>query len=77
MVLGEAKTIKDSPSCMTVILIPLHRIQPANKDDEFLSALRTGKTPERKQLSDAMPWKAFTYTDNELKAIYLYLHQLK
>lgn len=46
------------------------------KDDEFLTTLRTGRTPERK-LSDAMPWKAFTYTDNELKAIYLYLHQLK
>jgi len=47
------------------------------KDYDFIAALRTGKTPEEKQLADAMPWKSFTYTDDELKAIYLYLHQLK
>lgn len=47
------------------------------KDDQFITALRTGKTPEGKHLSDAMPWKSFTYTNDELKAISLYLHELK
>lgn len=42
----------------------------------FISTLRTGKTPEGRQLSDAMPWKQLTYTDLELKAVYAYLHQL-
>lgn len=46
-------------------------------ETDFLTALHTGKTPEGKQLSDYMPWKALTYTDDELKAIYLYLHGLK
>ena len=41
----------------------------------FITALRTGKTPEGKQLSDAMPWKFLTFTDDELKAIHLYLQQ--
>jgi mono/diheme cytochrome c family protein len=47
------------------------------ESSQFITALRNGKTPEGKQLSDAMPWKEFTYTDDELKAIYLYLHQVK
>lgn len=47
------------------------------KEADFITTLRTGKTPEGKQLSDAMPWKVFTYTDEELKAIHLYLQQMK
>ncbi|MFT3935856.1 MAG: c-type cytochrome [Chitinophagaceae bacterium] len=43
----------------------------------FITALHTGKTPEGKQLSDAMPWKLLTYTTDELKAIHLYLQQVK
>ncbi|MEO6316297.1 MAG: cytochrome c [Chitinophagaceae bacterium] len=43
----------------------------------FITAIHTGKTPEGKQLSDAMPWKYLTFTDDELKAILLYLHQVK
>lgn len=45
--------------------------------NDFIKVLHTGNTPEGKHLSDAMPWKYFTYSDEELKAIYLYLHQLK
>jgi cytochrome c553 len=47
------------------------------KDDQFIHTMRTGMTPEGKQLSNAMPWRDFTYTDDELKAISLYLHKLK
>jgi mono/diheme cytochrome c family protein len=44
----------------------------------FITALRTGKTPEGKTLNpDAMPWKFLTFTDDELKAIHLYLQQVK
>ena len=45
--------------------------------DQFDVAMRTGKTPEGKELSDAMPWKMFKYSDDELKAVYSYLHDLK
>lgn len=47
------------------------------KASDFITALRTGNTPEGKHLADAMPWKELSYTEEELKAIYLYLHQLK
>lgn len=47
--------------------------------DQFVGTIRTGKTPEGRLLSDYMPWKAVgkAMNDDELKAIYLYLHQLK
>jgi len=39
--------------------------------------LRTGKTPAGRTLDDTMPWKYLTFTDNEMKAIQLYLQQVK
>lgn len=61
---------------------PIPNISPTGhlgkwKDVEFMAALQTGKTPEGRLLSDFMPWKEFTYTDDEMKAIYLYLQQVK
>ncbi|MDQ6812295.1 MAG: c-type cytochrome, partial [Bacteroidota bacterium] len=46
-------------------------------DQQFIHVFHTGETPEGKHLSTIMPWKEFTFTNNELKSIYLYLHQLK
>jgi len=45
--------------------------------DGFITALRTGKTPAGKTLDDTMPWKFLTFTDNEMKAIQMYLQQVK
>ena len=46
--------------------------------EEFITALRTGKTPEGKQLRVTdMPWTMTArYTDDELTALYLYLKTL-
>lgn len=46
--------------------------------DQFVSTLRTGATPDGRQLkNDDMPWKMTNnYTDDELKALYLYLKTL-
>ncbi|MEP7277231.1 MAG: c-type cytochrome [Bacteroidota bacterium] len=43
----------------------------------FIATLRTGKTPEGKQLAEAMPWRFLTFTDDELHAIQLYLKDIK
>ncbi|GAB4012754.1 hypothetical protein GCM10028808_29840 [Spirosoma migulaei] len=43
---------------------------------EFVQVFHTGKTPEGRVLSPYMPVKSFTYSDDELKAIYLFLHEL-
>jgi cytochrome c553 len=45
--------------------------------DQFFTVLHSGKTPDGRQLTDAMPYKSFTYNDVEVESIYLYLHQLK
>lgn len=46
--------------------------------EEFMKAIKTGKTPEGKTLDNKyMPWKSISsYTDLELKSIYLYLQNL-
>ncbi|WP_295121876.1 cytochrome c [uncultured Chitinophaga sp.] len=48
-------------------------------DEQFITALRTGKTPEGKTLNNAeMPWKMTqNYSDDELKALHLYLNSMK
>lgn len=45
---------------------------------QFRQVLRTGKTPEGKSMNPKlMPWEAFRhFSDDEIKALYLYLHQL-
>lgn len=40
----------------------------------FVSLFHSGKTPEGRELSIYMPVKDFKYSDDELKAIYLFLH---
>jgi cytochrome c553 len=47
-------------------------------EDQFVSTLRTGKTPEGKNLPPQyMPWTATkNYTDVELKALYAYLRSI-
>ncbi|MES1216075.1 MAG: cytochrome c [Bacteroidota bacterium] len=46
-------------------------------DADFMKALRTGRTPEGRLLTDYMPWKEITYTDDEMKAVFLYLQSIK
>ncbi|HVI46971.1 MAG TPA: c-type cytochrome [Chitinophaga sp.] len=47
-------------------------------EDDFMTTLRTGKTPEGYQLkNEDMPWKMTAqYTDEELKALFMYLKSL-
>ena len=47
------------------------------EEQDFINIMRTGKRPDGKQVSDAMPYKYFKFSDDELKAIYSFLHQLK
>jgi len=46
-------------------------------EEDFINTLRTGVTPHGHQLKEIMPWKTYRmFTDDELKAIYMYLHSL-
>jgi mono/diheme cytochrome c family protein len=44
---------------------------------DFITTIRTGVTPGKRQLSDRMPWRVYTHmTNEELHALYAYLHSL-
>jgi len=46
-------------------------------EDDFFATLRTGVTPSGRQLIEVMPWKYFgQMTDEELRALWLYLQSL-
>jgi len=46
-------------------------------EEQFVNTIRSGVTPGGHQLSEHMPWKEYRkMTDDELKAIFLYLHSL-
>jgi cytochrome c5 len=46
-------------------------------EEQFIATMRTGVTPSGRQLKDFMPWKYFgQMTDDELKAVWLYLRSL-
>jgi cytochrome c553 len=43
-------------------------------EDDFITALRSGRTPQGRQLSEAMPWKHYALmSDAELQAIWRHL----
>lgn len=45
--------------------------------DEFMTIMRAGRTPDGRQLGQEMPWRYYAgMTDDELRAIFLYLRQL-
>jgi cytochrome c553 len=46
-------------------------------EEDFIASMRTGVTPNGHQLKDVMPWKYFgQMTDDELKAVWMYLQSL-
>ena len=46
-------------------------------EEQFINTMRTGITPSKHQLSEHMPWKTYKLmTDDELKAIFMYLHSI-
>jgi len=66
----------DGPPILTPNLTPGGELGFWSEDD-FIATLRTGVTPGGKQLKSAMPWKYFgQMTDDEMKAVWLYLQSL-
>ena len=46
-------------------------------EEDFITTMRTGVTPNRHPLKDVMPWKYFgQMTDDEMKAVWVYLQSL-
>ncbi|MCX6057415.1 MAG: cytochrome c [Chloroflexi bacterium] len=46
-------------------------------EEEFIGTIHSGITPSGHQLNEHMPWETYKlFTDDELKAIYMYLHSI-
>jgi mono/diheme cytochrome c family protein len=66
----------DGPPVLTPNLTPSGEVAFWSEGD-FIATLRTGVTPGGKQLRSEMPWKYLgQMTDDELKAVWLYLQSL-
>ena len=73
----NGKTISEGgPSYLTPNLTPGGELANWSEED-FIKTLQTGVTPSGHQLAKTMPWKYFgQMTDDELKAVWLYLQSL-
>ncbi len=66
----------DGPPVLTPNLTPGGELRFWSEED-FITTVRTGVTPGGKQLRSEMPWKYLgQMTDNELKAVWLFLQSL-
>jgi len=66
----------DGPPVLTPNLTPGGEMAFWSEED-FIATLRTGVTPGGHKLKEVMPWKYFgQMTDEELKAVWLYLQSL-
>jgi mono/diheme cytochrome c family protein len=66
----------DGPPVLTPNLTPGGELRFWSEED-FITTMRTGVTPSGHQLKDVMPWKYFgQMTDDELKAVWMYLQSL-
>ena len=66
----------DGPPVLTPNLTPGGELRFWSEED-FIATLRTGVTPGGKQLRSEMPWKYLgQMTDDELKAVWMYLQSL-
>ncbi len=45
--------------------------------NNFMGVFHNGTTPQGRKLDKGMPWDKFSYSDTDLKGIYLYLQSLK
>ena len=72
----NGKTIMTDAEYLAPNLTPGGEMKGWSEED-FMKALRTGVTPGGKQLKSAMPWKYFgQMTDDEIKAVWMYLRSL-
>jgi mono/diheme cytochrome c family protein len=72
----NGKTIMTDAEYLAPNLTPGGEMKGWSEED-FIATMRTGVTPNGHQLKEVMPWKYFgQMTDDELKAVWLYLQSL-
>jgi mono/diheme cytochrome c family protein len=73
----NGQTIREGPNVYVALNLTRGGELVGWSEEDFIRTMRTGITPGGKQLIEFMPWKYFgQMTDNELKAVWLYLQSL-
>jgi mono/diheme cytochrome c family protein len=73
----NGQTIQEGPNVYVALNLTRGGEMIGWSEADFITSMRTGITPGGKQLIDFMPWKYFgQMTDDELKAVWLYLQSL-
>lgn len=73
----NGQTVREGPNVYLALNLTRGGEMKGWSEEDFIATMRTGVTPGGKQLIDFMPWKYFgQMTDDELKAVWLYLQSL-
>ena len=73
----NGQTIREGPTVYVALNLTPGGEMVGWSEEQFIATMRTGVTPGGKQLIDFMPWKSFgQMTDDELKAVWMYLQSL-
>jgi mono/diheme cytochrome c family protein len=73
----NGQTLQEGPNVYVALNLTRGGEMVGWSEADFITTMRTGVTRGGKQLIDVMPWKYFgQMTDNELKAVWLYLQSL-
>ena len=73
----NGQTISEGPNVYVALNLTRGGEMVGWTEEQFIATMRTGVTPGGKQLIDFMPWKYFgQMTDDELKAVWMYLQSL-
>jgi mono/diheme cytochrome c family protein len=73
----NGQTVREGPNVYVALNLTRGGEVGFWSEEQFINTMRTGLTPGGHQLKDFMPWKYFgQMTDDELKAVWLYLQSL-
>jgi mono/diheme cytochrome c family protein len=73
----NGQTISEGPNVYVALNLTRGGEMVGWSEEQFIATMRSGVTPGGKQLIEFMPWKFFgQMTDDELKAVWMYLQSL-
>jgi cytochrome c553 len=73
----NGQTVREGPNVYVALNLTRGGEMGYWTEEQFITTMRTGVTPGGRQLNSFMPWKYFgRMTDDELKAVWMYLQSL-
>ena len=73
----NGKTVSEGPNVYVALNLTRGGEMQGWAEEQFIATMRTGVTPSGHKLNEFMPWKYFgQMTDDEMKAVWMYLQSL-